>query len=138
MLNAIVTGAYGAIGSAICQGLVDKGYDLTLVGRDEARLMNLQQKLGTRVAGGRVDYHVVDLSLKASIVSFACSWNKPLNLLINAAGIVLLSLHALEVLFFNGSLRGRSHRWFDRLQILLTGIFHVMSIPRPQEASSHA
>ncbi|MGY3300150.1 putative membrane protein [Pseudomonas sp. TE6288] len=62
----------------------------------------------------------------------------PLNLLINAAGIVLLSLHVLEVLFFNGSLRGRSHRWFDRLQILLIGIFHVMSIPRSQEAPSHA
>ncbi|MBI6955346.1 DUF1145 domain-containing protein [Pseudomonas sp. CCOS 191] len=62
----------------------------------------------------------------------------PLNLLINAAGIVVLSLHVLEVLFFNGSLRGRSHRWFDRLQILLTGIFHVMSIPRSQEAPSHA
>lgn len=55
----------------------------------------------------------------------------PLNLLISAAGIFLLTLHVLEVLFFNGSLRGRSHRWFDRLQILLTGIFHVMSIPRP-------
>ncbi|MCG8293513.1 DUF1145 domain-containing protein [Pseudomonas entomophila] len=62
----------------------------------------------------------------------------PLNLLINAAGIILLTLHVLEILFFNGSLRGRSHRWFDRLQILLTGIFHVMSIPRPQEAPSHA
>ena len=62
----------------------------------------------------------------------------PLNLLINATGIVLLSLHVLEVLFFNASLRGRSHRWFDRLQILLTGIFHVMSIPRSQEAPSHA
>ncbi|MDD4555540.1 MAG: SDR family NAD(P)-dependent oxidoreductase [Bacteroidales bacterium] len=85
MSSAIVTGAYGAIGSAICQGLVDKGYDLTLVGRDEARLMNLQQKLETRAAGGRVDYHVVDLSLKASIVSFACSRNKPLDLLINNA-----------------------------------------------------
>lgn len=58
----------------------------------------------------------------------------PLNLLINAAGIVLLSLHVLEVLFFNASLRGRSHRWFDRLQILLTGIFHVMSIPKPNKA----
>ena len=57
----------------------------------------------------------------------------PLNLLINAAGIVLLSLHVLEVLFFNASLRGRSHRWFDRLQILLTGIFHVMSIPKPNK-----
>lgn len=58
----------------------------------------------------------------------------PFNLLINAAGIVLFGLHLLEVLFFNRSLRGRSHRWFDRLQILLTGIFHVMSIPRPREA----
>ncbi|MFJ3078065.1 MULTISPECIES: DUF1145 domain-containing protein [Pseudomonas] len=57
----------------------------------------------------------------------------PLNLLINATGIAVLGLHMLEVLFFNGSLRGRSHRWFDRLQILLTGIFHVMSIPRPPE-----
>ncbi|RAS21785.1 MULTISPECIES: DUF1145 domain-containing protein [unclassified Pseudomonas] len=62
----------------------------------------------------------------------------PLNLLINALGILVLSLHFLEVLFFNGSLRGRSHRWFDRLQILLTGIFHVMSIPGPQEAPRHA
>lgn len=62
----------------------------------------------------------------------------PLNLLINAAGILLLALHVLEVLFFNGSLRGRSHRWFDRLQILLTGIFHVMSIPRPQEPPRNA
>ncbi|MBC3410135.1 MULTISPECIES: DUF1145 domain-containing protein [Pseudomonas] len=62
----------------------------------------------------------------------------PLNLLINAAGICLLGLHVLEVLCFNASLRGRSHRWFDRLQILLTGIFHVMSIPKPEEASRRA
>lgn len=55
----------------------------------------------------------------------------PFSLLINTAGIVLLALHVLEILFFNASLRGRSHRWFDRLQILLTGIFHVMSIPKP-------
>ncbi|WP_462401926.1 DUF1145 domain-containing protein [Pseudomonas sp. Marseille-QA0332] len=55
----------------------------------------------------------------------------PFNLLINAVAILLLGLHVLEILFFNASLRGRSHRWFDRLQILLTGIFHVMSIRRP-------
>ncbi|MFV3405784.1 MULTISPECIES: DUF1145 domain-containing protein [Pseudomonas] len=62
----------------------------------------------------------------------------PINLLINAAGLVLLTLHVLEVLCFNGSLRGRSHRWFDRLQILLTGIFHVMSIRKPEEATRRA
>lgn len=54
----------------------------------------------------------------------------PFNLLINAVAILLLGLHVLEILFFNASLRGRSHHWFDRLQILLTGIFHVMSIRR--------
>lgn len=62
----------------------------------------------------------------------------PFNLLLNAVGIFLLSLHCLEVLFFNAGLRGRSHRWFDRLQILLTGIFHVMSIPKPLETPRHA
>ncbi|WP_028695372.1 DUF1145 domain-containing protein [Pseudomonas cremoricolorata] len=55
----------------------------------------------------------------------------PFSLLIKAAGLCLFSLHVLEVLCFNASLRGRSHRWFDRLQILLTGMFHVMSLPRP-------
>ncbi|CAG8866882.1 hypothetical protein PS627_02153 [Pseudomonas fluorescens] len=62
----------------------------------------------------------------------------PLNLLISAAGMFLLTLHVLEVLFFNGSLRERGHPWFDRLQILLTGIFHIMSIPRPVRKVRHA
>lgn len=62
----------------------------------------------------------------------------PLNLLINATGLMLALLHLLEMLVFNASLRGRSHRWFDRLQILLTGIFHIMSIPRAQEAPRNA
>ncbi|WP_312934831.1 DUF1145 domain-containing protein [Pseudomonas sp.] len=55
----------------------------------------------------------------------------PFDLLIRAAGSTLLGLHVLEVLLFNGSLRERSHRWFDRLQILLTGIFHILTLPRP-------
>lgn len=62
----------------------------------------------------------------------------PFNLLINAAGAALFGLHLLEVLGFNGRLRGRSHRWFDRLQILLVGIFHVLSIPAPRQESAHA
>lgn len=62
----------------------------------------------------------------------------PFNLLINAAGAVLLMVHVLEILGFNARLRGRARPWFDRLQILLTGIFHIMSIPRPLEAARHA
>lgn len=62
----------------------------------------------------------------------------PFHQLINAAGAALLLIHVLEVLLFNRSLRGRSHRWFDRLQILLVGIFHVQSIRAPVEGSRHA
>ncbi|MDN7142602.1 DUF1145 domain-containing protein [Pseudomonas sp. JQ170] len=56
----------------------------------------------------------------------------PFNKLISAVGIGLLGLHLLEVLAYNSRLRDRSHRWFDRLQILLVGIFHVLSIPAPR------
>ncbi|NBA94600.1 DUF1145 domain-containing protein [Pseudomonas sp. R5(2019)] len=62
----------------------------------------------------------------------------PFHLLINAAGAGLLALHVLEVLLFNSRLQGRSHRWFDRLQILLVGIFHIQSIPSPAKVNKHA
>jgi putative membrane protein len=64
---------------------------------------------------------------------------KPFNALITLAGASVLMLHVLEVLFFNSRLRGRSHPWFDRLQILLVGIFHIQSIPAPQsQGAKHA
>ena len=56
---------------------------------------------------------------------------KPFDALIGMAGMGVLGLHVLEVLAFNHRLRGRSHRWLDRLQILLLGIFHIQSIPAP-------
>ncbi|MCU1721301.1 MULTISPECIES: DUF1145 domain-containing protein [Pseudomonas] len=62
----------------------------------------------------------------------------PFHQLINLAGASLLGLHLLEILFFNGRLRQRSHRWFDRLQILLVGIFHILSIPAPPKEAKHA
>lgn len=56
---------------------------------------------------------------------------KPFNTLISLAGMGVLGLHMFEVLAFNHRLRDRSHRWLDRLQILLLGIFHIQSIPAP-------
>ncbi|WP_025806725.1 DUF1145 domain-containing protein [Pseudomonas chlororaphis] len=51
----------------------------------------------------------------------------PIHLLINLAGSLLLLTHLMELLLFNGSLKGRAHPWRDRLQILLTGIFHLQT-----------
>lgn len=71
------------------------------------------------------------------LVNLQIPADKPFHQLINLAGAALLGLHFLEMLFFNGRLRERSHRWFDRLQILLTGIFHIQSIPAPRQEARH-
>lgn len=71
------------------------------------------------------------------LVNLLMPADKPFHPLINLAGAVLLALHFLEVLFFNARLRERSHRWFDRLQILLVGIFHIQSIPAPRQEVRH-
>lgn len=64
---------------------------------------------------------------------------KPFHALINLAGGTLLLLHVIEAVAFNKRLRGRSHPWLDRVQILLAGIFHIQSIPAPLDTeASHA
>lgn len=73
-----------------------------------------------------------------ALVNLLIPAEKPFHQLINLAAASLLGLHFLEVLFFNGRLRERSHRWFDRLQILLVGIFHILSIPAPRKEAKHA
>lgn len=61
----------------------------------------------------------------------------PIHLLINLAGSLLLLTHLMELLLFNGSLKGRAHPWRDRLQILLTGILHLQTFKaaKPVEAA---
>ncbi|MDE1186883.1 MAG: DUF1145 domain-containing protein [Pantoea sp.] len=62
----------------------------------------------------------------------------PFDRLIKLAGCLLLLTHVLELFLFNGSLRGRSHPWRDRLYILVFGIFHLQSFSRRQAEVSHA
>jgi len=64
---------------------------------------------------------------------------KPLHLLVNLAGSLLLFIHLLELVLCNASLKGRAHPWRDRLQILFVGIFHLQTIPAPAvPGASHA
>ena len=72
------------------------------------------------------------------LVNLLMPADKPFHQLINLAGAMLLVLHVLEVLMFNGRLRERSHRWGDGVQILLVGIFHIQSIPAPRQEAGHA
>jgi putative membrane protein len=58
----------------------------------------------------------------------------PLHLLVKLAGNLLLLMHLLELVLFNSSLKRRAHRWRDRLQILLFGVFHLQTIPETNHA----
>lgn len=62
----------------------------------------------------------------------------PFDMLIKLAGCLLALTHVMELFLFNGSLRGRSHPWRDRLQILIFGIFHLQSFGRRQAEVQHA
>lgn len=60
----------------------------------------------------------------------------PFDTLIDLAGSLALVTHLLEIVLFNGSLRGRAHPWIDRLQILIFGIFHLQSFYGSQQSSA--
>jgi len=83
--KAIVTGAYGAIGRAIAEGLAAKGYHTVLAGRDKDRLEKVAQEIIANTGNKNVDFYAVDLSRKKEIQAFAQSWEGPLHVLVNNA-----------------------------------------------------
>jgi len=72
------------------------------------------------------------------LASQAVTLPVPFELLFKLAGVLLISVHVLELLFFNASLRGRAHPWSDRFKILIFGIFHLQSFGRRQAEVHHA
>jgi retinol dehydrogenase-13 len=82
---AIVTGAYGAIGQAIAAGLAFAGYHVTLVGRDAARLENVQKAIIQPSSNHDIRFEVVDLGLHREILEFSRRWQGSLHLLVNNA-----------------------------------------------------
>lgn len=72
------------------------------------------------------------------LVNMVIALPNPFDLLINMAGSLLLLTHLLELVLFNGSLRGRTRPWMDRAKILLFGIFHLQTFSRPSAETAHA
>ncbi|MCX6266217.1 MAG: SDR family NAD(P)-dependent oxidoreductase [Bacteroidetes bacterium] len=83
--NAIITGAYGAIGQAIAMGVAAKGFRVTLVGRDNKQLERVQKLLIQSSSNPSIFIEIVDLSLQKEIVEFSKRWSGKLALLINNA-----------------------------------------------------
>lgn len=66
----------------------------------------------------------------AVIANLVSPFSKPFDMLLNGAGILLILVHLFEIMLFNSLLRGRANPWRDRLQLLLFGVFHLLTIPR--------
>jgi retinol dehydrogenase 12 len=82
---AILTGAYGAIGSAIAEGLAKQGFVLVLAGRNADKLEKLTTTLKHNTGNTNISYHALDLSRRQEIENFARQWDQPLDVLVNNA-----------------------------------------------------
>ena len=84
--TAIVTGAAGGIGEAICKKLAGYGMNLVLTGRKEAALLELEQQLGNvpvcRCVGDLTSLEFVDQVLSAAKEKFG-----GVDVIINNAGM---------------------------------------------------
>lgn len=86
MPTALVTGATGAIGYAICEGLAQTpGFEVVLVGRDEARTSDAAQRLRQETGNDGVRFELADLSRQEEIEALAERWEGRLDVLINNA-----------------------------------------------------
>jgi NAD(P)-dependent dehydrogenase (short-subunit alcohol dehydrogenase family) len=84
---AVVTGANGAIGLAICQGLAEQGMEVVMVCRRAERAREAMHAVGKAVAGARLRSDIVDVSRKREVFAFADRWQGRMDVLINNAAI---------------------------------------------------
>lgn len=85
---AIVTGATGAIGSAIAAGIAaSPGWEVLLVSRDGGKARQTVERIVTASGNRRVRYETVDVSRRAAVEALAEHWQGPLHLLVNNAAV---------------------------------------------------
>ncbi|WP_460606830.1 oxidoreductase [Jatrophihabitans fulvus] len=81
--TAVVTGANSGIGFNAARELAAHGATVVLAGRDAERTAQAASRIE-----GKVEAAALDLASSASVRSFADAWNRPLDLLINNAGVM--------------------------------------------------
>ena len=85
---AIVTGATGAMGSAIAEGIAAcPGWEVLLVSRDGGKARQTVERIVTATGNRRVRYETVDVSRRAAVEALAEHWQGPLHLLVNNAAV---------------------------------------------------
>jgi NAD(P)-dependent dehydrogenase (short-subunit alcohol dehydrogenase family) len=90
-VRAIVTGASSGLGIETARVLASAGADVTLGVRNTSAGSEVAESIH-RSTGQRPSVGRLDLADRASITGFVESWDGPLHLLINNAGIVTAGL----------------------------------------------
>jgi len=86
--QAIVTGAYTGIGRETARALAAAGATVTLAGRDIAAGLAVAEALRSETAGLDLEVAALDLADRRSIARFVDRWDRPLDMLVNNAGIM--------------------------------------------------
>jgi retinol dehydrogenase-13 len=84
---ALVTGAAGAIGTAIARKLATQEIKVVLACRNEEKAKRTVTDIKQRTGNPNVEYVLVDLSRHHSIQALAQNWTDPLHILVNNASI---------------------------------------------------
>ena len=91
--RAVITGSTGGLGFETARVLAQKGADVVLVGRNDAKGHAAVEKIRGQILGATISYETLDLASLASVADFAkrlTASGSPLDLLINNAGVMAL------------------------------------------------
>ena len=88
--RAVVTGGASGIGVETARSLARAGADVTLAVRDTAAGDRVAEDIASSTGNGDVRSAYVDLTDLASVRAFAASWEGPLHVLVNNAGVMAI------------------------------------------------
>src|SRR5271163_1332078 len=91
-VRAVVTGASSGIGLETARSLARAGAEITLAVRNTDAGVKAAEDIAKSTASGDVHIATVDLADRAAVANFVRSWNGPLHLLINNAGVITPTL----------------------------------------------
>jgi NAD(P)-dependent dehydrogenase (short-subunit alcohol dehydrogenase family) len=88
--RAIVTGGSSGIGIETARALAGAGAEVTLAVRDTDAGERTAEEISASTGNAALHVGRIDLADRASVSAFVASWNGPLHLLINNAGVMAL------------------------------------------------
>ena len=85
---SVVTGATGGIGYETALGLARAGHHVVLTGRSAERGAAALDRLRQALPGADAEFALLDMGRLADIAAFAAGWQRPLDVLVNNAGVM--------------------------------------------------